>query len=534
MAQKFDIKNISGLSETQALNQLKKYGFNELLSSKPKSVLTIILDVVKEPMFILLVTCGTLYMLLGDIGEGFMLLASVIIIIIITFYQEKKTERALEALRELSSPRALVVRDGIEKRIAGRQVVIDDIILLQEGDRIPADAYIIEELNLKIDESLLTGESVSVKKNSWNGTDGFGGPDRGNFAFIYSGTMIVQGSGIAKVAAIGVNTELGKIGKSLNEVREEQTLLQKETSNIVKIFSIVGFGLCIILILIYGIIKHDWLHGILTGLSLAMSLLPEEFAVVLTIFMAMGAWRISQKNVLTRKASSIETLGSVTVLCTDKTGTLTQNKMSVKKVFANGKAIELNAEPQMDLNQLLEYGILSSQINPFDPMEKAIIQAGEGKLKKDYTHANWQMVKEYPLSSKLLAMTHVYKSPEKAEYIVAAKGAPEAIADLCHLSTEKWENLEQEVKNFASDGLRVLGVAKAVFNTANLPETQHDFDFEFLGFIALEDPLRVEVPENLKSCYEAGIRVIMITGDYPVTAQNIAKQMGLNNPDECI
>ncbi|HEY4799478.1 MAG TPA: HAD-IC family P-type ATPase, partial [Bacteroidia bacterium] len=530
MAEKSNPKSRQGLTEKEAMSKLASEGYNELPSAHPKSVLNIVFDVAKEPMFILLVACGTLYMLLGDIGEGLMLLASVIIIIIITFYQEKKTERALESLRELSSPRALVVRDGIEKRIAGKEIVTDDIILLREGDRVAADAFVLDELNLKVDESLLTGESASVLKNKWNEIDTFGKPTSENSAFVYSGTLVVQGNGVAKVAATGINSELGKIGISLNKVQEEPTLLQKETGRIIKTFSFIGFGVCIILIIVYGLMKNDWLHGILTGLSLAMALLPEEFAVVLTIFMAMGAWRISQKNVLTRKASSIETLGSVTVLCTDKTGTLTENRMSVRKLLTNKKITEirsdLNSTLDEDYHPLIEYGMLASQPVPFDPMEKALVKIGNHKLDSGHSHKDWVFIKEYPLSPKLLAMSRVYRHPNNAEYVIAAKGSPEAIVDLCHLEKEIWKETEQAIENFASEGLRVLGVAKARMKSEEFPEDQHDFNFEFMGLVGFEDPLRAEVPENLRTCYEAGIRVVMITGDYPVTAQHLARKMG--------
>lgn len=490
-------------------------------------------------MFILLISCGTLYVLLGDIGEGLMLMASVIIIIIITFYQQRKTERALEALKELSSPRAMVIRNGKEDRIAGREVVVDDLIILQEGDRVCADAIILDALNLKIDESLLTGESDTVRKSEWDGAQKFTFPSGDNSPFVYSGTMIVQGHGIAKVLHTGMNTQFGKIGKSLEAVKEEPTLLQKETSRIVKTFSVLGLGVCILLIIIYGLTRHDWLHGILSGLSLAMAMLPEEFAVVLTIFMALGAWRMSKKNVLTRKSASIETLGAVTVLCADKTGTLTQNKMAVKKLLVSGKYFEVNdsveSELPEDFHELVEYSILASQRNPFDPMEQAFLKLGELKLAGTaHLHEDWKLEKEYPLSADLLAMSHVFKSVKRNEYVIAAKGSPEAIADLCHFSKDQLEDLKSRITELASQGLRVIGVASSLFTSSQLPEEQHDFDFRFLGLIGLEDPLRSTVVADLASCYAAGVRVIMITGDYPVTAQNIAMQMGLKNPDRII
>ncbi|MBI2270178.1 MAG: cation-translocating P-type ATPase [Bacteroidetes bacterium] len=533
-------KQLDGLDEGQAKLALQQNGYNELPSTRTKSSFSIILGVLKEPMFILLISCGTLYILLGDVGEGLMLMASVVIIIIITFYQEKKTERALEALRELSSPRALVIRNGKEKRIAGREVVVGDLVIVQEGDRVCADAIIIDALNLKIDESLLTGESVAVRKSEWDGKSSFAFPSGDNSAFVYSGTLVIQGHGIATVIATGMNTQFGKIGKSIEEVKEEPTLLQKETGQIVKTFSIIGFGVCILLIIVFGITRNDWLHGILAGLSLAMAMLPEEFAVVLTIFMAMGAWRMSKKNVLTRKAASIETLGAVTVLCADKTGTLTQNKMSVRKLFAGRKFLNVNEEAGFELpeefHQLVEYAILASQRSPFDPMERAFLNLGERKLAgTGHLHNDWKLEKEYPLSAELLAMSHIFKAPGENEFVIAAKGSPEAIADLCHFTASQSEELKMNISALASEGLRVLGVARGLFSgSGNLPAQQHDFNFEFIGLVGLEDPLRESVKQDLELCYKAGIRVIMITGDYPVTAQNIARRMGLKNAGEVI
>lgn len=529
--------NFKGLTESEASEKLKA-GFNELETAK-KSIFTIVLDVIKEPMFILLVGCGILYMLLGDTGEGIMLLSSVVIVIFISFYQKNKTEHAMEALHNLSSPRALVIRDGMKKRIPGRNVVEGDIIELQEGDRIPADAAVLETLNIKTDESLLTGESVAVTKIVWDGLRMMTPPSGDALPFVYSGTLVTQGKGKALVLATGRNTQMGKIGKMLQAVKEEPTLLQKETGRIVKTFSVLGFGICLLLIIIYGITRHDWLHGVLTGLSLAMAMLPEEFAVVLTLFMALGAWRISQKNVLTRKPASIETLGSVTVLCADKTGTLTQNKMVVRKLSVNSQILEtvklLPASLPESFHQLIEYGLLASQTNPFDPMEKALTDLALNTFKNtEVVHQNWKLEREYPLTPSLFVMSHVFKNPDERGYIVAAKGAPEAIINLCKIPAKQQEEIKTQMALFANEGLRVLGVAKAMAPLGNLPDNQFDFQFEFLGLLGFEDPLRDEIKESLVQCYNAGIRVIMITGDYPGTAQSIARKMGLKNPEEVI
>jgi Ca2+-transporting ATPase len=529
-----DLKSekFQGLSESTVSEKIKREGYNELPSSKPKNLIALAWGVVKEPMFLLLVACGTLYLILGDIQEGLMLLGFVFVIMGIEFYQEKKTEKALDALKDLASPRALVIREGVEKRIAGREVVTDDLVVLQEGDRVPADATVLYSVNLMADESLLTGESVPVSKSEWNGTDKNVQPGGDELPFVYSGSMIVQGNGIVKVTAIGSNTEIGKIGKALESVVEEPTKLKTEMGTLVRRLAIIGVLLCLVVIAVFTLTRGDLLKGFLAGITLAMAMLPEEFPVVLTIFMALGAWRMSKKNVLTRKPSAVETLGSATVLCTDKTGTLTQNKMTVTRLYNGSDFFVVNKCVKFpeEFHEIIEYGILSSQTNPFDPMEKAITNMGEVYLKKtEHIHTDWQMVKEYSLSKDLLAMSRVFIDPRNQQKTIATKGAPEAIFDLCHLSDEEKKKYAGAVAEMASDGLRVLGVAKSMIGKDILPEIQHDFDFEFVGLLALSDPIRETVPEAVRECYKAGIRVIMITGDYPVTAMNIAREIGLKN-----
>jgi Ca2+-transporting ATPase len=534
MAENFDITTAKGLSEAEAAKLLNEVGYNELPSAKPRSVFAIAFEVIKEPMFLLLVAGGLVYLLLGDLQEALMLMGFVLVIMGITFYQERKTERALEALRDLSSPRALVIRDGEEKRIAGRDVVPGDLIVLAEGDRVPADAVLLSCTNLSADESLLTGESVSVRKVCSEGTEklpAISRPGGDDLPFVYSGSLVVQGQGAAVARATGINTEIGKIGKALQKVESEETALQKETNLLVRNLAILGLGLCLLVIIAYGMTRGNWLEGFLAGITTAMAVLPEEFPVVLTVFLALGAWRISQSNVLTRRVPAVETLGSATVLCTDKTGTLTMNRMKVKKIFASGEFFELNDNrdrlPEA-IHEVIEFSILASQIDPFDPMEKAFRKLGEDYLAKtEHIHTDWQLVKEYPLSKKLLAMSRVWRSPSGTEYVIAAKGAPEAIADLCHIDSERQMELSAAVQTMAREGMRVLGVAKSYFKETDLPGGQHDFKFEFLGLIGMEDPVRPGVPEAIKECYSAGIRVVMITGDYPGTAQSIARQIGL-------
>ncbi len=524
--------NRTGLTDSQVSSRREREGYNELPTSKPKGLFYIAFGVVKEPMFLLLVACGTLYLLLGDIQEGLMLLVFVFVIMGMEFYQEKKTERALDALRDLSSPRALVIRNGVEHRIAGREVVVDDLLILQEGDRVPADAVVLSSVNLTADESLLTGEPVPVGKSEWLSGEFSGRPGGDNLPFVFSGSMIVQGNGFARVTATGLKTELGKIGKALSEVEEEPTRLKREMAAFVKRLTIIGILLCLVVVVVYTFSRGDLLKGFLAGLTLAMAMLPYEFPVVLTIFLALGAWRISKKHVLTRKPSAVETLGSTTVLCTDKTGTLTLNKMMVVSLFNGSDFMSVHAHPIFpdEFHEIIEYGILSSQMSPFDPMEKAITLVGDQYLKDtEHLHADWEMIKEYPLSKELLAMSRVYHNIDTHTSTIAAKGAPEAIFDLCHLSEARQAELSIAVAEMASNGLRVLGVAKNMNHADELPSIQHDFTFEFVGLIGFSDPVRKNVPNAVAECYKAGIRVIMITGDYPVTAMHIAREIGLKN-----
>ena len=538
MKSNFDRSKYHFLSTEEAETILKNEGYNELPSTRPRSVLYLLVGVLKEPMFLLLIACSALYIVLGDHKEGFMLMSSILLVIAITLYQERRTAKALDSLRELSSPRALVIRDGKEKRIPGRDVVKGDIIVLQEGDRVPADALIIESLNLKIDESLLTGESFAVEKRNAIAGESFAFRTGEDTPFIYSGTMIVHGNGIARVHATGTGTEIGKIGKMLGGIEDETTLLQKQTRKVIRTFSVIGLSMCLILTIIYGLVREQWLDGVLAGLSLAMAILPEEFAVVLTIFMAIGAWRISKKNVLTRKPSAIEVLGSVTVLCTDKTGTLTLNKMSVASLFNQKSFFFLDkneTRPDQEFHSLIEYSILASQQEPFDPMEKAMYEFGNSNLtKEEQIHKDWKLVKEYPLSSSLMAMTHVFEVPGNENYIIATKGSPEAIMELCGFSESEEKAIIEKMNLMAGKGLRVIGVAGSNYDKRELPAQQKEFKFNFLGLIGLEDPLRSTINDDLKLCYTAGVRVIMITGDSPSTAQNIAERMGLKNPEQAI
>jgi Ca2+-transporting ATPase len=532
-------EDYAGLTEAEVQDRLEKDGPNELPTARKRRIWHIMLDVVREPMFLLLIACGVLYLILGDLEEALMLLGFVFVVMAITLYQEQKTERALEALRDLSSPRALVIRDGRRQRIAGRDVVRDDIVIVAEGDRVPADAVLLTGTNVCVDESLLTGESVPVRKSAWDGVQPMGRPGGDDLPFVYSGTLVVKGRGIARVEGTGPRTEIGKIGKALQTLEPEETTLQRQTGRIVRNFALLGLGLCAVVVAVFALTRGDLLGGILAGLTLAMATLPEEFPVVLTIFLALGAWRISRHKVLTRRVPAVETLGAATVLCVDKTGTLTLNHMTVTHLA--GLVDGLHALPDrpavlpVGLRKIVEYALLASPANPYDPMEKAIRELrGRAVCPPEHFHDDWTLVREYALSEKTLSMSRVWLPTGSSDALITTKGAPETIADLCRMAPEERRTLISRVDEMAGQGLRVLGVAKARHDPAGLPESQLGFAFEFVGLLGLEDPVRPGVPEAVAECRRAGIRVLMITGDYPVTAQHIAREIGLGPEGEVI
>lgn len=529
-----------GLTAADAAARIVTDGYNELPSSQPRSTWAIAFNVSREPMFMLLMTCGAIYLVLGDAEEALMLLGFVCIVIGITLFHERKAERALEVLRDLSSPRALVVRDGEPIRVPGRDVVCGDLIMLAEGDRVPADAVLTSGSVLAIDESLLTGESVPVRKRAGQGHESQQGrPGGDDLPFVFSGSLVVQGKGTATVQATGPRTEIGRIGKALSRLEQEPTRIQRETGVAVKRLAWVGLALAVLVAIWYGVTHTDWLNGLLVGITLAMAILPEELPVILTIFLGLGAWRLSKKRVLIRHIPAVESLGSATVLCVDKTGTLTQNHMALALVSVDGQSFDVSVPNPSGLpepfHELLEFSVLASQHDPFDPMEKAIREAGQTLLAgTEHWHEDWILVNEYPLSPELLAMSRVWQSPEGDRYIIAAKGAPEAIVELCHLDPQRAKEVSRQINVMAEQGLRVLGVAQASFTRTTLPDLQHDFEFHLLGLIGLLDPVRPAVPAAIKESQAAGIRVVMMTGDHPTTARKIAQQIGLLSDDGII
>jgi len=516
-----------GLSATVAAQRLAAEGPNELPQDRSRGVFGLLFELAREPMILLLIAAAGLYALIGDARESITLAASVVFMVAITFAQEWKTERALRSLKDLSSPRAQVIRDGSAQRIPGRDVVRGDWVVLAEGDRVPADGEIIDAQNALLDESILTGESVPVQKMARRTGDS---QDNNR---VFSGTLLVRGRIMFEVSSTGKNAELGKIGQALADIENEASPLQKQIGTLVRVFGMVGIGACFVLVLWIGLTRGDWIAGLLAGLALAISMMPEEFPVILTVFLALGAFRMSRRHVLARRMAAVEALGAVSVLCVNKTGTLTENRMRIAALWTRGDEeypVDATAPVLPErVHEVVEYGILSSQRDPFDPMERAFAELGRQTLTgTEHLHDTWQLVREYPLSPELLSISHVWRAPDGAALVVAAKGAPEAIVDLCHVSEDETSEILARASAMAEKGLRVLGVARAMQKEGPLPEIQHDFVFSFVGLVGLADPLRAEVPAAVQESKEAGVRIIMITGDYVQTARTIGKSAGID------
>ena len=488
----------AGLTSAEAARRLAAEGPNALPSAARRGSLAIAAEVLREPMFLLLVAAAVIYLLLGDMREALVLAASLIVVIGITVAQQRKSERALDALRDLSSPRAVVIRDGRRVRVAGIEVARGDLVILSEGDRVPADARLESANDLVLDESLLTGESLPVEKQP-------GAP-------VYSGTLVVKGQGAAQVTATGPRTEFGRIGQSLATLDAGKTRLQSETARIVRAVAIFAGMLCLLLTAYYVVTRGDWLAGILAGVTLAMAILPEEFPVVLTVFLALGAWRIARDGVLTRSMPAIETLGAATVLCVDKTGTLTENRMAVADVIGGSR------------ESVLEAAALACELEPFDPMERAIVSAGGARV--DTLRRDWRLDRDYPMTPDFLAVCHGWRSPA-GERRAAIKGAPETVLPLCRLGPAALAAAMKEVEAASGRGLRLLAIAEAPWAEPDWPGDPLEYRFAWRGFVALADPLRAEVPAAIAQCRSAGVRVVMITGDFPGTALAIARQAGL-------
>ncbi|MFC5439177.1 cation-translocating P-type ATPase [Rhodanobacter ginsenosidimutans] len=515
-----------GLDPAEAARRLAAHGPNLLPGNAPRSMLAIVGGVLTEPMFLMLLVAGGLYLALGDRAEAAFLLSFVFVVIGITLAQERKTQRALESLRELSAPRALVIRGGEEVRIPGRDVVVGDLLVLHEGDRIAADAVLLDG-HLGVNESLLTGEAVPVTK--------LPGEDTGQ---LFASTVATKGVGVAEVRAIAGATAVGRIGQALVDTAEPVSGLQRASRRLIRNLTVGGLLLATAYTLLGWLWDgHGLLQSVLAGIALTMAILPEEIPVILTVFLALGAWRISKHKVLTRRVPAVEALGAISVLAVDKTGTLTQNRMQVAELnligdsFRDAGADDL-PEP---FHALVEFAMLATPIDPFDPMEKAIQQFGLRWLTNtEHVHAEWAPEFEYALSPEILAMTHVFRGDTRDAHLLATKGAPEAVIDLCHLDADATAAILRQVETMAERGLRVLGVARGEWQGDAWPRSQHDFDFRFLGLLGFVDPPRPEVPAAIAECRSAGIRIIMMTGDHPATARAIAREVGLSERAEVI
>jgi Ca2+-transporting ATPase len=516
---------LSGLSTAEAARRLGEHGPNELPGAKPRALTILVRDVLAEPMLLLLLGATAVYLLLGEPREAIAIAASMLIVVVISIVQERRTERALVKLRELSSPRALVVRDGIEQRIAGRDVVPGDVLVLREGDRVPADARVLSATALSVDESILTGESLAVDKAPAPHATTY---DRERHA-VHSGSLVVRGFGSAEVIATGARSEIGRIGKALEALESEPTPLYKEIRRIVRWAATAGIALCVVVAVLYALTRDDWLGGVLAGITLAMGLLPEEFPVVLTIFLALGAWRLSQQGILTRRMPAIETIGAVTVLAVDKTGTLTENRMRVALIETDADHCDLRRAARLDASgeEVLLAALGASEREAFDPMERAIHEAASTLIARAAQElGSAALVREYDLTPQLLAVTHVWERNPGDDFQVFVKGAPETVFRLCRLPAEELQRRLERVSDIARDGLRVLAVARGVHRRGTVPETPHEYELAYLGLLCLADPLRADVPAALAECARAGIRVVMITGDHPGTALAIARQAG--------
>ncbi len=519
----------TGLTSEEAATRLAEDGPNELPRAGQRSILRIALEVLREPMLALLLAGGVAYLLLGDLTEALSLLGFATFSVGVTVVQEARTEHVLEALRDLSAPRALVIRNGARVHIPGREVVRDDLIVLEQGDRIAADAVLVEAADLQTDESLLTGKSLPVGKIAGDGAADSEArrPGGDGQPFVYSGSLVSRGSGVACVLATGSRTEIGRIGQSLDT---EAPRLRRETTRIVTWCAIGGAAVALLVVLLYGLLRGGWIEAVLAGIAIGMSMLPEEFPVVLTVFLAMGAWRIGKVGVLTRRAAAIETLGSATVLCTDKTGTLTENRMSVAELWLpSGETQTIGSEVSAPdaFHALIETAALASAVEPSDAMEIALHGARDAI--PAISAPNGMPVHAYALRPELLAMSNIWDDGDALS--ITAKGAPEAIADLCHLTPEARTAMIGAVEAMASRGIRVLAVAAAIPPDRHWAHSQRDYHYDLTGLIGLADPLRPSVREAVAQCRSAGVRVVMITGDYAATARSIATQAGIADGD---
>lgn len=516
-----------GLSEAEAARRLEAFGPNDLSSGSGRGLGQIVLETLREPMFLLLAGAALLYLTLGDLAEGLFLMAGAMASIGLVILQEARSERALSALRELAQPKARVIREGVERQLAARDLVPGDALLMGEGERLPADGVLVSGDVLSIDESALTGESAPVSKYPTQdapAAEPKPGADGG--AFVFAGSMVVRGQGLVRITQTGERSALGRIGRSLGEIVHEPTPLQMTAGRLVRLLGLVALGFCGLVALAYGLLRGQWVEGALAGITVAIALIPEEFPMVLAVFLALGAWRLARRQVLARRSAVIETLGGASVLCVDKTGTLTENRMTVARTFAGGEAQVIEGALRSGAAEasLLDLARLACAVRPVDPMDKAICALAGGPLEPAALARGPE--RAWPLRPELLAVVQQWRLADGAR-LSAAKGAPEAIFRLCRLGQGEVDALHAAIADFAARGLRVLGVA-SLRTSGELGDEPLEHAFEFAGLLGFLDPLRADVPQALRDATRAGIKVIMITGDHPATALAIARAAGID------
>ena len=517
-----NIEKLSGLNSEQVKQSRLQNGSNTLEMKEERVLFNVIKEVVLEPMFLLLLTTCIIYFSVGQNKEGIIMLVSIFIVAGISLFQEYRSRNAILALKKLSASKAKVMRDGVLTELPIEEIVVDDIIHLEEGEIVSADGKIVLSNDFTLNESILTGESFPVNKIA----DGFNE--------VYRGTLVTSGSATVITTAVGLKTMFGKIGMSLQSITSEKTPLQNQIRSFVRYMVWVGAVAFLIIVGFNYYHSGNIIQSFLQGLTLAMSILPEEIPVAFSTFQALGAYRLLRSNnIIVKQPQYVETLGSATVICVDKTGTITQNKMSIEYVYdaVSKKSYDVKNDSELPL-ELIEYSMWSSEIDPFDPMEKTIHDL-YGKITKLDKRIQFKQIHEYPLGGKPPMMTHVF-SNENNEIIIAAKGAPEAILNQCNLAESKIKEIEIQSHKYASMGYRVLGVGKGIWHERNWPVSQQEFEFEFSGLIAFQDPPKENIKQTIKIFNNAGIVVKMITGDYPETAVAIATQINLPHSTEVL
>lgn len=511
-------ENLKGLTEAEALVSREKYGYNRLEAVKKESWIDLLIGILKEPMLILLICVSFIYVLTGDYGEALFMFAAIIAVTAISFYQDNRSKKALEELKKLNEPLSKVIRDSKIVNIPTFEIAVGDLCITEEGDLINADGKIVHSNDFSVNESSLTGESFSVFKDS-----------RSEDNKVYSGTITVSGLAVFEVENIGKETKVGRIGQSILDIKTEASPLQIQIRNFVKGMAVIGI-IIFLAVCIFSFIKTgDFVTSLLSGLTLAMSVLPEEIPVAFTTFMALGAWKLMREGIIIKRSSIVETLGSVTVICTDKTGTITENTMQLKHLYDyhSDKIYQESEFGVKELNELIDYAMWSSEPVPFDPMEVTLHKVYEQTQRPD-KRKDYELFHEYPLEGRPPMMTHLFENSQKNR-IIAAKGAPEAIINVSSLSEDEKNKIRTVIKDFGEQGYRVLGVAKSQFEGNDFPDKQQDFIFDFLGLTVFYDPPKKGIKDVFKHIYDAGIQVKVITGDNADTTKAIALQAGIEN-----